>query len=387
LVCLKTNEIERFLKVSREDKEQSLNKILSLTIRETGNYKFGIWEPPLSNNRIIKQDSLFIFTKTGKIADTEFAVTFIIPKDEKPAIRTALDHLCNITQTSIYPDFYGFANSNNADSKHQEPSIDELTEQADQYFQEGKYLQAKPYYKYALKTAEKEKDTVAIAECQNNVGFILDILGEPKEAIKYYELALASDLNSYGEAHPNVAIRRNNLGMAWHALGEFEKAIEYYELALASDLKSYGEAHPNVARDRNNLGGAWHALGEFEKAIEYYELALASDLNSYGEAHPNVATYRNNIGGAWQALGEFEKAIEYYELALASDLKSYGEAHPEVAIDRNNLGMAWCALGETKKAIGYLELALAGVKQALGDEHPNTKKAAKNLAKAQRGCP
>ncbi|MDC9721105.1 MAG: tetratricopeptide repeat protein, partial [Gammaproteobacteria bacterium] len=369
LVCLKTNEIERFLKVSREDKKQSLNQILSFTIRETGSYKFGLWQPPLNNNRIIKQDSLFIFTETGKIADTEFAVTFIIPKGAKPAIRTALDHLCNITQTSIYPDFYGFANSNNADNEYQELPIDELTEQADQYFQEGKYLKAKPYYEDALKTAEKEEDTAAIAKCQNNVGFILDELGDPKKAIEYYELALASDLSSYGEADPKVAILRNNIGGAWHALGEFEKAIEYYELALASDLNSYGEAHPNVATYRNNLGMAWKALGKPKKAIEYYELALESDLNSYGEAHPNVATRRNNLGGAWQALGELEKAIGYYELALASGLKSYGEAHPEVATYRNNLGGAWHALGEFEKAIEYYELALESDLKSYGEAH------------------
>jgi len=57
-------------------------------------------------------------------------------------------------------------------------------------------------------------------------------------------------------------------------LGQHEKAIAYYELALASDLKTFGEDHPYVARDRNNLGYAWNSLGQYEKAIEYYEFAL-----------------------------------------------------------------------------------------------------------------
>ena len=92
-----------------------------------------------------------------------------------------------------------------------------------------------------------------------------------------------------------MAIRRNNLGFAWYSLGEYKKAIEYYELALASDLKTYNEAHPKVAIRRNNLGMAWQSLGEYEKAIKYLELALASDLKTYGEAHPTTKQVSENL--------------------------------------------------------------------------------------------
>ena len=91
----------------------------------------------------------------------------------------------------------------------------------------------------------------------------------------YYEQALASDLKTYGEDHPNVALRRNNLGGAYKDLGEYRKAIRYYEQALASDLKTYGEDHPDVAIDRNNLG-TYQAKGEVDRAIRYYEQAVTS---------------------------------------------------------------------------------------------------------------
>lgn len=161
-------------------------------------------------------------------------------------------------------------------------------------------------------------------------------LGDYIKAVEYYEQALASYLNTYGEEHPDVAISRNNLGATWDALGEYKKAIEHYEQALASDLKTYGEDHPDVAIDRNNLGMAWLALGEYERAIAYLEKALASDLKTYGEDHPQVATYYNNLGGAWHALGEYKRANDYLTLALAGFEKIMGANHPSTRGVRAN---------------------------------------------------
>ena len=236
------------------------------------------------------------------------------------------------------------------------------------------YPAARTYYEQAASITPE--NTLYL----NQAGVINQTLADYQKAIAYYEQALASDLKTYGEAHPAVARDRNNLGGAWHSLGDYEKAIAYYEQALASDLKTYGKAHPAVARDRNNLGGAWYSLGDYEKAIAYLEQALASDLKTYGEAHPDVAIDRNNLGGAWDSLGEYQKAIAYYEQALASDLKTYGEAHPAVARDRNNLGSAWKSLGEYQKAIEYYERALAAFEKKLGKDHPDTKVVRNNLA-------
>ena len=92
-----------------------------------------------------------------------------------------------------------------------------------------------------------------------------------------------------------MAIRHNNLGVAWKSLGQYQKAIDYYELALASDLKTYGENHPDVARDHNNLGSAWVSLGQYQKAIDYYELALTTLEKILGLDHPNTKTVANNL--------------------------------------------------------------------------------------------
>ncbi|OJA03430.1 tetratricopeptide repeat protein, partial [Bathymodiolus thermophilus thioautotrophic gill symbiont] len=145
------------------------------------------------------------------------------------------------------------------------------------------------------------------------------------------EIRYADALAHYQKAYrltPNNTLYLNRLGFIYNILGKYKEAFKYYELALKSDLKTYGEDHPKVAISRNNLGSAWESLEKHKKAIEYFELALRSDLKTYGKDHPQVATYHNNLGSAWESLGKHKKAIEYFELALKSDLKTYGEDHP-----------------------------------------------------------
>jgi hypothetical protein len=64
---------------------------------------------------------------------------------------------------------------------------------------------------------------------------------------------------------------------------------------LASDLKTYGEDHPKVAIDRMNIGLAWHSLGDYKKAIVYYKLALVCFEKKLGPDHHYTKSVRKKI--------------------------------------------------------------------------------------------
>ncbi len=100
-------------------------------------------------------------------------------------------------------------------------------------------------------------------------------------------------LNTVLSLKPDSTDALNNLGLAWDSKGDYNKAIEYYEKALQSDLNTFGEEHPNVAIRWNNLGLAWDSKGEYDKAIEYYEKALKSFKNA-GLLH-NAKTVEKNL--------------------------------------------------------------------------------------------
>jgi len=129
-------------------------------------------------------------------------------------------------------------------------------------------------------------------------GELARMLGHYGTARDYFEQALASDLDTYGEDHPEVAIRRNSLGVIWLKLGEPRQALGYLESALASDLDTYGEDHPTVAIRRNNLGAAWQALGEYPKAIGCFEQALPVLEHELGPEHPAVKKARARLTAA-----------------------------------------------------------------------------------------
>src|SRR5437764_843300 len=64
-----------------------------------------------------------------------------------------------------------------------------------------------------------------------------------------------------GPDHPDTAASLNNLGGLLQALGDLAGARPYLEQALASLQKARGPDHPDTAASLNNLGGLLQALG------------------------------------------------------------------------------------------------------------------------------
>ena len=68
-----------------------------------------------------------------------------------------------------------------------------------------------------------------------------------------------------GEEHPATATALNNLGFLVQAIGEYPAAFPYMEQALAI-RKDLGEDDPDTALSFNNLGILLHAIGDFATA-------------------------------------------------------------------------------------------------------------------------
>jgi tetratricopeptide (TPR) repeat protein len=231
----------------------------------------------------------------------------------------------------------------------------------------------------AIDEATYGPDHPTVAIRVNNLGLVLKALGDMEGAKKMFERALAIDEATYGPDHPTVAAGVGNLGLVLKVLWDPEGAKKMYERALAIDEAAYGPDHPDVAIDVNNLGGVLQDLGDMEGAKKMYERALAIDEAAYGPDHPQVAIYVNNLGGVLKALGDMETAKKMYERALAIDEATYGPDHPDVAIDVNNLGGVLKVLGDMEAAKKMYERALSIFTEYLGNNHPHTKTVKKNL--------
>lgn len=71
-----------------------------------------LWEPSGFSNRIIRQDSIFLFGRSPFIVSDHDVVTILIPAPIKQSVKEALDTYFNISESTIYNDTIGFAIAN-----------------------------------------------------------------------------------------------------------------------------------------------------------------------------------------------------------------------------------------------------------------------------------
>jgi tetratricopeptide (TPR) repeat protein len=216
----------------------------------------------------------------------------------------------------------------------------------------------------------------------NYVGRVLYDTGKSREAIEAFRASEAINRAVFGDAHPNVAISVNNVGGALKALGDAKGALEKFREAERIDRAVFGDAHPNVAISVNNVGGALKALGDAKGALEKYSEVERIFRAVFGDAHPNVATAVNNVGSALQALGDVKGALEKYREAERIDRAVFGDAHPNVATRVNNVGGALKALGDAKGALEKYSEVERIFRAVFGDAHPNVAISVNNVGGA-----
>jgi tetratricopeptide (TPR) repeat protein len=240
---------------------------------------------------------------------------------------------------------------------------------------------AKENIERALRIDEKVygPDHPEVATDANNLGTVLRALGDLQGAKANLERALPIFEKVLGPDHPNVATLVNNLGSVLRDLGDLPGAKAHFERALRIDEKAFGLDHPNVATDANNLGSVLQDLGDLPRAKAHLERALRILEKAFGKEHPNVATCANNLGLVLLDLGDLSGAKECAERALRIDENAFGPDHPSVAMDVHNLGVVLQDLGDLRGAKAHYERALRIDEKVLGPDHPSVARDANNL--------
>jgi CHAT domain-containing protein len=131
----------------------------------------------------------------------------------------------------------------------------------------------------------------------------------------------------FPRGHPDLAQSLNNLGILLEGMGEQRKALPYYERALAMRERLYPEkefprGHPDLAATLNNLGYLLKERGELRKALPYFERALAMYERLYPEkdfpsGHPVLAGSLTNLGHLLNAMEKHDKALPPLKRAVA----------------------------------------------------------------------
>ena len=221
---------------------------------ENGRYFQYQWSPKLQNNRIIAQQSVFVFSGVQIEAEAEC----VIDKDNKQEILISLEQISGITESSIYPDFDGFARLHAHNKKRIEPDAQTYLQRGTEAHQKGNWDVAIEYYTEFIRLEPTDTSTVSIAYYSRGVAY--GEKGEVEQAIK--------DYNDTLRLNPNSADAYNNRGYMFRQKEDFNSALKDYDRAI--NIKS-----DNVLFYNNRAMILLH-LKKWEKAKE--DLTIAKNM-------------------------------------------------------------------------------------------------------------
>ena len=123
----------------------------------------------------------------------------------------------------------------------QRPKDDTLAREAKVALDEGKLEEAEAVLRRSLESHLKNLETFSGKAGQDaySLGHLAELQLDYVKAQRYFEQAAV--------LVPENSTYLNRAGLINDTLGAYDSAIRYYEQALASDLKTVGEDHPNVA--------------------------------------------------------------------------------------------------------------------------------------------
>ena len=152
---------------------------------------FLLWEPPYLSERILQQDSIFLFSKKeNELDNNELLYKVDIDKDLKKEILEILYKLFNINKKTIYKDFHGFAISHGQDEIID--FIDDgikFYEIANQYYQVNKKEKALEFYLKAL-------DDIGDDDDEDKVEIFIEIEKSIKELYKDIPIHKITEISS-----------------------------------------------------------------------------------------------------------------------------------------------------------------------------------------------
>lgn len=138
----------------------------------------------------------------------------------------------------------------------------------------------------------------------NKLGFIQFLKKHYREAINYYEAAIAIE--------PRAVEPLHNIALCYKHVGEYDLALESVQAVL--------ELAPNTPIAFNTLGEILAAQGDFDEAVKVFELGLKLDARIVA-AHVNLGDISRQLGDFGQAGTHYSNAIAVAPNALSLRLK------------------------------------------------------------------
>lgn len=310
---------------------------------DMGRYPRYRWQPQHQNNRIIAQQSVFVFGAAPIKAEYQCKIA----ASQKVEILKALEDVSGITGERLFADFYGYAWLNAGDKSYIEPT-------------------AEAYRRKGVKARQK---------------------GDTEKAIDYLTKAIEINtrMNLDSENDENYRER----GLAYYAAKNYDEAINDYDVAmeLTSETLNTERAHlynclgiarvakgnaimkqnetPAIAEDKaSEVDDLFtQALDDYDEALEHYNQAFR-DHNPMIEEDGELTKVDNNRGNAYASRGVLarrrgnpNRANEFFDQAISHYNTVIGRENEFTALAYNNRGEAYLHKFEWEQAESDLKTA------------------------------
>ncbi len=211
------------------------------------------WQPWQQNNRILAQQSIFLF---GHYEFEECAAC-VIQKCKKEDIQTELEQVSGITEIRLFPDFEGFASFRDDRTPYTPLSADEYIIRADQAIRRDKFEEAIANYDKAIYRRPGD-------------AFIYYSRGLAKAGMKEYENGI-TDYNEAIRLNPDDSPSYYQRGLAKVKLRRYDAAITDYNEAI--------RLNPDDSPSYYQRGLAKAELRQYDAAIADYDAAIRLSPN------------------------------------------------------------------------------------------------------------
>ena len=213
------------------------------------------WEPGYHINRVIAQQSVFLF---GASEFDEDAVC-VIKEKNKQNILLELERVSGITQAMLFPDFDGFARLYSEDVLYTELSALDYEEYAFEAYYSDQYEEAIKNYDMAIKLSPQN------ASLYQWRGRVKNSMKQYKDAIVDFDKAIEID-SKKSQAFYFRGLAKYRLKRHRESITDFDKAIE---INLNSPTTYYTlRAHAN------------YQIAQYKEAIADYSETIIRDPNS-----------------------------------------------------------------------------------------------------------
>ena len=153
-----------------------------------------------------------------------------------------------------------------------------------------------------LAYAQDQNEPETLASALNSQALYLEQAGRYEEAEPLYRQALKIDEATLGLDHPAYATRLNNLAALLEATGRYEEAEPLYRQALEIDEATLGRDHPDYATRLNNLAVSYAYMKRYAEAEPLMVQALQITQARLGAEHPDTISSKNSLEAIRKAM-------------------------------------------------------------------------------------